>query len=122
MGGKKKHIYEALVEGARQGLDDEALYNFVLKQHPKASSEKIVHASLLALSDPLLADGTILHVIYALAIRHRLDFLSHGATKLKRTKKEARTSSAAVEQEPASKKASLPLPELRKKRSKKAKG
>ncbi|EJZ19290.1 hypothetical protein, partial [Rhizobium sp. Pop5] len=39
----------------------------------KATSKKIVRASLLALTDPHLRDRNILDVIYALAIKHRLD-------------------------------------------------
>lgn len=45
----------------------------VLTECPKASSKKIVKASLLALSDPDVKDAQILQVVYALAIRHRLD-------------------------------------------------
>jgi hypothetical protein len=72
MSGRKK-IYEALLEGARDGLKDEALYAYVVEHCTKASSKKIVRASLLALSDPDLKDAAILEAIYALAIKHRLD-------------------------------------------------
>ena len=72
MTDKKKHIYAALVDGATAGLRDEALYQFVVDQCPKASSQKIVRASVLALSDPDLSDRNVLNVIYALAIKHRL--------------------------------------------------
>jgi hypothetical protein len=75
MTDKKKHIYAALVDGATAGLRDDALYQFVLDQCPRATSQKIVRASLLALSDPALSDRSVLHVIYALAIKHRLDDL-----------------------------------------------
>jgi hypothetical protein len=70
---EKKRVYEALVDGAMDGLVGDALYDFVRKRCPKASSKKIVRASLLALSDPHLKDRNILDVIYALAIKHRLD-------------------------------------------------
>ncbi|WP_454856213.1 hypothetical protein [Rhizobium binxianense] len=70
---EKKRVYEALVDGAMEGLTDDALYEFVLLRCPKATSKKIVRASLLALTDPHLMDRNILDVIYALAIKHRLD-------------------------------------------------
>ncbi|NEK34726.1 hypothetical protein [Rhizobium leguminosarum] len=70
---EKKRVYEALVDGAMEGLTDEALYDFVKARCPKATSKKIVRASLLALMDPHLRDRNILDVIYALAIKHRLD-------------------------------------------------
>ncbi|MBB3388372.1 hypothetical protein FHT82_001092 [Rhizobium sp. BK275] len=70
---EKKRVYEALVDGAMEGLVGDALYDFVRGRCPKASSKKIVRASLLALSDPHLKDRNILDVIYALAIKHRLD-------------------------------------------------
>jgi hypothetical protein len=70
---EKKRVYEALVDGAMDGLVGDALYEFVRNRCPKASSKKIVRASLLALSDPHLKDRNILDVIYALAIKHRLD-------------------------------------------------
>ncbi len=57
MSGRKK-IYQALLEGASEGLTDNALYDFVVRQHPKATSKKIVRASLLALSDPMSATAT----------------------------------------------------------------
>jgi len=69
---EKKRVYEA-VDGAMDGLVGDALYDFVRKRCPRASSKKIVRASLLALSDPHLKDRNILDVIYALAIKHRLD-------------------------------------------------
>ena len=70
---EKKRVYEALVDGAMEGLTDQALYDFVKVRCPKATSKKIVRASLLALTDPHLRDRNILDVIYALAIKHRLD-------------------------------------------------
>ncbi len=77
MSGKKK-IYEAMLDGAGRGLADEALHAHVLARCPKASSKKIVRASLLALEDPDLKDGKILHAIYALAIKHRLEPVKAG--------------------------------------------
>ena len=73
MSDKTKKIYHALVEGAQAGLSDTALYQHAMAECHKATSKKIVKASLLALSDPDLKDPTILHTIYALAIKHRLD-------------------------------------------------
>ncbi len=70
---EKKRVYEALVNGAMEGLSDKALYDFVLSRCPKATSRKIVRASLFALTDPHLKDRNILDTIYALAIKHRLD-------------------------------------------------
>ena len=52
---------------------DEALYRHILSECPKASSKKIAKASLLALTDPDVRDARFLHVVYALAIKHRLD-------------------------------------------------
>ena len=72
MSGTKRRIYEALVEGATSGLVDKALFDYVVAKEPKADSRRIVRAALLALSDPALADRNILHVIYALALKHRL--------------------------------------------------
>jgi hypothetical protein len=45
---EKKRVYEALVDGAMEGLVGDALYDFVRSRCPKASSKKIVRASLLA--------------------------------------------------------------------------
>ena len=73
MSDKIKKIYHALIEGAEAGLSDNALFRHVVEECPKASSKKIVKASLLALSDPDLKDANILQVVYALAIKHRLD-------------------------------------------------
>lgn len=73
MGEKRKKIYQALVDGATEGLTGDALYHFVLKRCPKTSSKKIVRASLLALTDPGVTDKNVLDTIYALAIKHRMD-------------------------------------------------
>jgi hypothetical protein len=73
VGETKKKIYDCLIEGATSGLIDDALYDFVAKKVPKANSKRIVRAGFLALSDPALTDRNILNVIYALAIKHRLD-------------------------------------------------
>lgn len=73
MSDKIKKIYEALLEGAESGLTDKALYKHIVDECPKATSKKIVKASLLALSDDELKDAQILKVIYDLAIKHRLD-------------------------------------------------
>ena len=52
---------------------DEALYRHILSECPKASSKKIVKVLLLALTDPDVRDTRILHVVYALAIKHGFD-------------------------------------------------
>ena len=70
---KRKKVYDALIEGATQGLSDASLYDFVIKKCPKTTSRRIVRASLLALSDPDVKDASVLQVVYALAIKHRLD-------------------------------------------------
>ena len=54
MSGKVQKIYKALVDGAQAGRVDDALFDHVLEQCPKATSKKIVKASLFALSDPHL--------------------------------------------------------------------
>lgn len=76
MPDKTKKIYHALVEGAQSGLTDTGLYAHVVNGCHKATSKKIVKASLLALTDPDLKDAPTLHAIYALAIKHRLDPVS----------------------------------------------
>lgn len=69
----KKKVYSALIEGAEAGLSARTLYDFVQHECGKTSSKKIVRASLLALTDPKIKDANILHVVYDLAIRHRVD-------------------------------------------------
>ena len=76
MSETRKKIYHALVDGGTEGLSGQALYDYVRKQVPKTSSKKIVRAALLALTDPDLTDKHVLDVIYALAIKHRLDSLN----------------------------------------------
>ncbi|WP_244564727.1 hypothetical protein [Rhizobium sullae] len=75
MGEKRERVYHTLVEGVKDGLTDKELYEYVVEKCPKTSSKRIVRASLLALTDPDLHDRHILDVIYALAIKHRLDNL-----------------------------------------------
>lgn len=70
---KIRKIYDALIEGAYQGLSDVELHDHVFEQCPKANSKRLVRAALLALSDPHVQDRNVLNVIYALAIKHRLD-------------------------------------------------
>jgi len=70
---KIRKIYDALVEGAYQGLSDIDLHDHVFEHCPKATSKQLVRAALLALSDPEIQDRNVLNVIYALAIKHRLD-------------------------------------------------
>src|SRR5262245_11379130 len=78
MSEKRKKIYHAIVDGATEGLSDEALYEFVVQRCPKASSKKIVRAAVLALTDPDVTDRHVLSTIYALAIKHRMDEIGHG--------------------------------------------
>ena len=70
---KIREVYDALIEGAYQGLSDRELHDHVFKKCPKATSKRLVRAALLALSDPTVQDRNVLNVIYALAIKHRLD-------------------------------------------------
>lgn len=70
---KIRKVYDALIEGAYQGLSDVELHDHVFEQCPKATSKRLVRAALLALSDPNVQDRNVLNVIYALAIKHRLD-------------------------------------------------
>ena len=73
MARKIKKIYNALVEGATEGKSGTDLYDFVKSECRKATSKRIVKASLRALTDPDLKDAIVLRVIYSLAIQHRLD-------------------------------------------------
>ena len=75
MGKKLNKVYEALVSGAADGLTGDALYAHVKAEFPKASSKRIVKASLFALSDPDVKDRGVLEAIYALAIKYRLSSL-----------------------------------------------
>lgn len=75
---KRKKIYEALVDGATEGHSGSDLYDFVQKHCPKTSGKKIVRASLFALTDPHVTDRNVLDVIYALAIKHRMDEVRPG--------------------------------------------
>jgi len=70
---KIRKVYDALIEGAYQGLSDVELHDYVFETCPKATSKRLVRAALLALSDPNVQDRNVLNVIYALAIKHRLD-------------------------------------------------
>ena len=70
---KRKKVYEALIEGATSGLADKDLFAFVIEKCPHTSSKRMVRASLMALSDPDVKDPKVLHAVYALAIKHRLD-------------------------------------------------
>lgn len=72
MGEKKRRIYEALIDGATEGLTADALHNYVCNRCPDASSKKIVRASLGALQDKHVQDASILRAVYALAIRERM--------------------------------------------------
>ncbi|MEX2693065.1 hypothetical protein [Rhizobium mongolense] len=80
MAEKRKKIYNALVDGATEGLSDKALYEFVVERCPKTSSKKIVRAALFALTDPDVTDRHVLDTIYALAIKHRMSEIGNGDT------------------------------------------
>lgn len=75
MGKKLNAVYQALIEGATNGLDGRKLYDFVVERCPKTSAKRIVKASLFALSDPDIRDRDVLEAIYALAITYRLSSL-----------------------------------------------
>lgn len=68
-----RKVYDALIEGAYRGLSDVELQDYVLDKCPKATSKRLVRAATLALGDPNVQDRNVLNVIYALAIKHRLD-------------------------------------------------
>lgn len=72
MGKKLNKVYEALVNGAADGLAGKDLYAYVNEKCPKTSSKRIVKASLFALSDPDVKDRNVLEAIYGLAITYRL--------------------------------------------------
>lgn len=73
--GEKRKLYEALVDGAMDGLTDKALHEYVTRRCENASGKKIVQAAILALQDPHLKDRNILDTICTLAIKHRADDL-----------------------------------------------
>jgi len=73
--GDKRKLYEALVDGAMEGLTDKALHEYVAQRCQKTSGRKIVQAAILALQDPHLKDRNILDTICTLAIKHRVDEL-----------------------------------------------
>ena len=75
MGKKLNRVYQALLDGAIDGLSDQALYSYVQEECPKTSSKRIVKASLLALTDPDVKSKRVLDVVYALAIKYRLESL-----------------------------------------------
>ena len=76
MGEKRQKIYVALVDGATEGYCGSKLYDFLQNRCPNTSGKKIVRAALLALTDPQVKDRNVLDVIYALAIKHRMDEVS----------------------------------------------
>ena len=72
MGEKRKRVYETMIEGATNGLTDNALYNFIQNRCPNTSGKRIVRASLEALRDPNVKDRNMLQVVFALAINERM--------------------------------------------------
>jgi hypothetical protein len=72
MGEKRKRVYESMIEGATNGLTDNALYDFIQNRCPNTSGKMIVRASLEALKDSGVKDRNILQVVFALAINERM--------------------------------------------------
>lgn len=115
MSASKSDLEGALIDGATEGMTSAQLFNHVRQKYPKIKTEKIVRAAFHALSEPTLKDRNVLDVIYALALKHRLDESSSenpdaDTSPLKTLLKKAK-SKAAV----------LPLPEPTKNRRKKEK-
>lgn len=115
MSVSKSDLEGALIDGATEGMNSAQLFDHVRHLHPKAKTEKIVRAAFHALSEPTLKDRNVLDVIYALALKHRLDEAGDenedtGVSTLKTLIKQAK-SKAAI----------LPLPDKIKKRRKKDK-
>ena len=76
MGEKRKKIYQALIDGATEGLTGKSLDGYVADRCAEVSSKKLVRAALLALTDPHVTDRNILSTVYALAIKHRMNEIS----------------------------------------------
>lgn len=68
---KRDRVYKALVDAAYEGLAGEELRAAVINRFPKTSDKLLISASLLALSDPDLADPGVLRSIFSLAIARR---------------------------------------------------
>jgi len=94
LGKKLDRVYHAIIEGASKGLYGDELYRYVIDVYPKASSKRIVRASLLALTDPDVTDRNVLSVVYALAIKHRM--ISLGADEDQHEDDEEGPSTASV--------------------------
>lgn len=75
MGKKLNRVYNALIQGASDGLVGSALHDFVMEKCPKTSSKRIVKASLMALTDPDVRERLVLEAVYDLAIKYRLSSL-----------------------------------------------
>lgn len=60
MGEKRKRVYEALVDGATEGLSGDRLFSFIRERCPKVTSKKLVRAALLALTDKDITDKIFL--------------------------------------------------------------
>jgi hypothetical protein len=96
MGEKRKRVYEALLDGASEGRSDKALYDFVMERCPKATSKKIVRASLLALTDPHVTDrmSSILFTLWRLRIEWTKSAQSQILTMMKTQRKKLRCSAS----------------------------
>lgn len=68
---QEKVVYQAVIDGAKQGLGADALFAHVQAASPKAGSKTVVKQALLALSDSDIMEKAALDAIYDLAIRHR---------------------------------------------------
>lgn len=110
----KNELEEALVDGATEGLNSTQLFQKVREQYPRAKTAKIVRAAFHALSEPTLKDRNVLDVIYALALKHRLDE-PEGSSDDDRED----TPQESLQKKLKSKAAILPLPATDKKRRKK---
>ena len=75
MGKKLNRVYNALIEGASDGLVGSVLHDFVIEKCSKTSSKRIVRASLMALTDPDVRERYVLEAVYDLAIKYRLSSL-----------------------------------------------
>jgi hypothetical protein len=96
---KKSRVYETFVEGASNGLADDALKTFILDRFPGIPPKKIVRAAALALDDDSLTDKAALQAILGVAIRLRVEGASEAATPAAAVKP-AKTAKAAAKDKP----------------------
>lgn len=94
--GKVKKIYGALLQGATQGLWDQALLAHVTEECPYATDRRVIKAACRAFSDRQLKDRNILNVICNLAIT-----LHAGATRAPVLPASLDTATALIDPVPA---------------------